>query len=235
MIKAIMFDLDGTLLPMDQEVFIASFSGLLSKKMVALKGYDPKLFSKAIWTAIGRITVNDGSRSNEELWWDVYCSIIGRQGKEDEDIFLDFYNNEFQQVADVCGYDKMAAEIIALVKEKGLRPILATNPLFPQPATASRIRWAGMQPEDFELFTTFEDYSYCKPNLDYYRQIMEKTGLQPEECVMVGNDVGEDMIAEKLGMKVFLLTDCLINKADADISVYPHGGFEQLKEFIEKL
>lgn len=235
MIKAVLFDLDGTLLPMDQEVFVKSFSGLLSQKMVALKSYDPKLFSKAIWTAIGRITVNDGSRTNEELWWNVYCSIIGRQGKEDEGVFLDFYNNEFQQVANVCGCDKMAAEIIALVKEKGLRPILATNPLFPKPATASRIRWAGMQPEDFELFTTFEDYSYCKPNLDYYRQIMEKTGLQPDECVMVGNDVGEDMIAEKLGMKVFLLTDCIINKTDADISVYPHGGFEQLKEFIENL
>ena len=129
----------------------------------------------------------------------------------------------------------MAAEIIALVKEKGLRPVLATNPLFPQIATASRIRWAGMQPEDFELFTTFEDYSYCKPNLKYYLEIMEKTGLAPEECVMVGNDVGEDMIAQNLGMKVFLLTDCLINKADRDISVYPHGGFSELARFIKEL
>lgn len=235
MIKAILFDLDGTLLPMDQDLFVKTFSGILARKMVALKGYDPKQFSTAIWTAIGRITKNDGSRSNEQLWWDVYCSIIGQQGREDESIFLDFYNNEFQQVADVCGRDEMAAEIISLVKSKGLRPILATNPLFPRPATASRIRWAGMQPEDFELFTTFEDYSYCKPNLDYYRQIMEKTGLKPEECVMVGNDVGEDMIAEKLGMKVFLLSDCLINKNNVDISVYPNGGFKELKEFIEKL
>lgn len=235
MIKAILFDLDGTLLPMDQDLFVKTFSGILARKMVALKGYDPKQFSTAIWTAIGRITKNDGSRSNEQLWWDVYCSIIGQQGREDESVFLDFYNNEFQQVADVCGRDEMAAEIISLVKSKGLRPILATNPLFPRPATASRIRWAGMQPEDFELFTTFEDYSYCKPNLDYYRQIMEKTGLKPEECVMVGNDVGEDMIAEKLGMKVFLLSDCLINKNNVDISVYPNGGFKELKEFIEKL
>lgn len=235
MIKAVLFDLDGTLLPMDQDIFIKNFSGLLAKKIVSLKGYDPKQFSTAIWTAIGRIVKNDGSRSNEQLWWDVYCCVIGQQGREDEDIFLDFYNNEFQQVAQVCGYDKMAAEIIALVKEKGLRPILATNPLFPRPATASRIRWAGMNPEDFRLFTTFEDYSYCKPNLDYYRQIMEKTGLKAEDCVMVGNDVDEDMIAEKLGMKVFLLTDCLINKNNKDISQWPNGDFSRLKEFIEKL
>ena len=67
MIKAVLFDLDGTLLPMDQDIFIKNFSGLLAKKMVALKGYDPKQFSTAIWTAIGRIVKNDGSRYNEHL------------------------------------------------------------------------------------------------------------------------------------------------------------------------
>ena len=52
---------------------------------------------------------------------------------------------------------------------------------------------------------------------------------------MVGNDVAEDMIAQQLGMQVFLLTDCMINKANADISVYPHGGFEELKAFLNTL
>ena len=52
---------------------------------------------------------------------------------------------------------------------------------------------------------------------------------------MIGNDVSEDMIAEKLGMKVFLLTDCLINKKEADISVYPHGDMDALFRFIDAL
>lgn len=52
---------------------------------------------------------------------------------------------------------------------------------------------------------------------------------------MVGNDVTEDMVAETLGMKVFLLTDCLINKENKDISVYPHGDFAQLLQFIDKI
>ena len=70
---------------------------------------------------------------------------------------------------------------------------------------------------------------------EYYKEILAKLDLKAEECVMVGNDVNEDMVAEKLGMKVFLLTDCIINKDNKDISVYPNGGFDQLKEFIEKL
>ncbi len=235
MIKAVLFDLDGTLLPMDQDVFVKSFSGALAKKMTGLKNYDPKQFSTAIWSAIGRIVKNDGSCTNRDLWWDVYCSIMGESAREDEDIFFDFYHNEFQQTADVCGFDKRAAEIISLVKAKGLVPVLATNPLFPEIATASRIRWAGMQPEDFVLFTTFENYSYCKPNLNYYLEILGKLDLKPEECVMVGNDVSEDMIAENLGMKVFLLTDCIINKENKDISVYPHGDFDELAQFIRAL
>ena len=52
---------------------------------------------------------------------------------------------------------------------------------------------------------------------------------------MVGNDVQEDMIAASLGMKVFLLTDNLINRTGEDISCYPHGSFPELLTFIREL
>ena len=47
--------------------------------------------------------------------------------------------------------------------------------------------------------------------------------------------MSEDMIAEKLGMKVFLLTDCIINKNNEDISRWPNGDFDRLREFIKAL
>ena len=59
--------------------------------------------------------------------------------------------------------------------------------------------------------------------------------MKPEECLMVGNDVSEDMVTEQLGMKTFLLTDCLINKAGVDISQYPHGGFAELDAYLKEL
>ena len=76
---------------------------------------------------------------------------------------------------------------------------------------------------------------YCKPNLNYYKELLERLNLTPEECLMIGNDVDDDMIVEKLGMKVFLLTDCLINKSGADISVYPHGSYDALDSFINHI
>jgi hypothetical protein len=49
---------------------------------------------------------------------------------------------------------------------------------------------------------------------------------------MVGNDVDEDMVAETLGMQVYLITDCMINKHGKDISVYNRGSFEDLAGFL---
>ena len=98
------------------------------------------------------------------------------------------------------------------------------------------MRWAGLEPEMFEAYTTYEDCHYCKPNQKYYLELLEKLDLKPEECMMVGNDFDEDIVpTEALGMKGFLLTDCLINKNGVDISVYPQGNFEALKEYLENV
>ena len=64
---------------------------------------------------------------------------------------------------------------------------------------------------------------------------MDKLGLDPRECLMVGNDVGEDMAASALGMKTFLLTPCLINRTGEDIAKYPNGGLEALESYILSL
>ena len=235
MIKAVFFDLDGTLLPMDQDVFTKAYFGLLAKKIVPVRGYDMQQFIKSIWYGLGAMQANDGTKTNEEAWWQAYCSVFGPQAREDEGMFYDFYVNEFQQVAAACGRNEKADAVVKAVKARGLKAVLATNPVFPQVATASRMKWAGLDEKDFELFTTYEDYSWCKPNFEYYRRILDKTGLKAEECAMIGNDVGEDMVAEKMGMKVFLLTDDLINKSEADINRWPHGGFDRMIDFINNL
>ena len=234
MIKAILFDLDGTLLPMDQELFLKAYFGGLVKAMVP-HGYDPDRVVKSIWDGTGAMITNNGKQTNEEVFWASFCAQFGPDARKDEPLFDAFYRTEFQKVQNVCGFEPQAAEAIRQIKDMGYRLILATNPLFPPIATQSRVRWAGLKPEDFELITTYDNSSFCKPNLRYYEEILSKQGLSPAECVMVGNDVGEDMIAQKLGMKVFLLTDCIINKAGTDIDQFPHGSFPELLEFIRGL
>ena len=232
--KAILFDLDGTMLPMDQDLFVKTYFKLLAVKL-APYGYDPKQLIDAIWGGTAAMVKNNGSCSNEDAFWTFFTGIFGKQALEHLPVFEDFYANEFQGAQAVCSQIPQAAEAINLVKEKGFRVALATNPIFPAIATRSRIRWAGLTPEDFELYTTYENSRFCKPNPAYYQDILAQMDLRPEECLMVGNDVTEDMIAQKLGMQVFLLTDCMINKNNEDISAYPHGGFPELLEYISSL
>lgn len=233
-ITTVLFDLDGTLLPMDQDEFANAYFGLLAKKL-APYGYDPKQLVAAIWTGTKEMVKNNGKQTNEAAFWGKFCEIFGQDAAKDEPIFADFYENEFSNVQAICGYHEDAAKVVHFVKEKGLRVALATNPIFPTIATRNRILWAGLAPEDFELYTTYENSCFCKPNLDYYRSILKKLGVEPDECLMVGNDVSEDMVAQKLGMQVFLLSDCLINKEDNDITVYPRGSFPELMEFIRNI
>lgn len=230
-IKAVLFDLDGTLLPMDQDVFVKTYFGLLAKKL-APYGYEPDKLIQAVWAGTEAMVKNDGKQSNEEQFWQTFAQVYGVDAKKDIDVFDDFYRNEFAAVKEVCGYHPKAAETVRLLKEKGFRVALATNPIFPQIATRQRISWTGLSFEEFELVTTYESSNYCKPNLNYYEEVMERLGVTSAECLMVGNDVSDDMVAEKLGMKVFLLTDCLINKDNKDISDYPSGSFEQLLECL---
>ncbi len=231
--KTVLFDLDGTLLPMDQDLFIKAYFGLLAKKL-APHGYDPEKLYRAIWAGTAAMVKNDGSRNNEAVFWDCFTSLMGEHTRADEPLFREYYETDFQQVQSVCGFVPAAAETVRLCKELGADAVLATNPIFPSVATESRMRWAGLKPEDFRYYTVYENSGFCKPNPDYYREILEKLELRAEDCLMVGNDADEDGAAAELGIPVFLLADCLINKSGRDLAQFLHGGFEELQAWLRQ-
>lgn len=231
-IKTVLLDLDGTLLPMDQDAFAkAYFKGLASK--LAPHGYEPKLLVDSILAGTAAMVKNAGTNTNEKVFWDFFISQYGQKALDDKSVFENFYAQDFDDIKGVCGYNPAAKETVKKLKTNDIHVVLATNPIFPSVATEKRIRWAGIKPEDFELITTYENSRYCKPNLRYYEEILKQLNLSPEECLMVGNDVDEDMVAENLGINVFLLTDYLINKNKKNISNYNRGDFNKLLQFIE--
>ena len=233
-IQTVLFDLDGTLLPMDQNVFVKSYLGRIARAM-AVHGYDPDKLVKAIWSGTDAMVRNDGSRLNEAVFWDTFAGFFGTPTPQELALFDAFYREGFPAVQESCGFTPRAKEVLDKVKALGLQAVLATNPIFPAAATHQRVQWAGLQTSEFLHITTYENASFCKPNPDYYREILHKLGLAPEECLMVGNDATEDMVAETLGMQVFLLTPCLINKHDLDLSRWPQGDFDALLDYLDKL
>ena len=234
MIKTILFDLDGTLLPMDQDIYTKYYLKCLAKKLSTNDESKEKNIITSVWKGFEAMVLNKGEKANEEVFFDVFSKYIDKDIKYNDELFIDFYTNEYQEVKKVCGYNPISKQIIDYLKNKGFRLVLATSPVFPKIATESRVRWAGLDPSNFEYITTYENSYHTKPNLDYYKEIMEKLKLNPNECMMVGNDVSEDMVTTKLGMKVFLLTQDLINKNNEDINNYPHGNFDDFLNMFVK-
>lgn len=235
-IRHILFDLDGTLLPMNQDEFVTFYMPLLAKKYISEGiSFDPKAFIASVWKGYGAMVNNDGSCTNREAFWQYMDELLPTDSENSERNALDFYANEFNQAIAVTQPNSLSDKVVKKAKEKGICTYLATNPVFPKVATMNRIKWAGLDAEDFELITTYEDNCYCKPNVDYYRTILEQFHLRPEECLMVGNDVEEDLAIRKLGVKTFLVTDTKENKKDLPIESDYQGSMEELFAFVESL
>lgn len=230
--KTLLFDLDGTLLPMDQEIFIQYYFKSLSEFMKPY-GYKAEDLIKTVWAGTEAMVKNRSDRTNEELFWDAVSQVYGPQIVKDKPVFEEFYRTAFQDLAHVCPPDPDAAGVIEKLKSQGYRLILATNPIFPEIATKSRIQWGSLNPDDFELITTYENSSRAKPNPEYFTEILKKMNLNPSECLMIGNDLTEDGAALKAGLPLFVLTNHLINKENKNPDDYPHGGFQDLLRFLE--
>jgi FMN phosphatase YigB (HAD superfamily) len=96
-IKAVFFDLDGTLLPMDQDIFIKAYLGGLVS-VLAPKGYDPKAIAGALWKSTDAMVKNDGTRTNEEVFWDSFSTILGNNVRNEESALEEFYKTDFQNI-----------------------------------------------------------------------------------------------------------------------------------------
>ena len=153
-------------------------------------------------------------------------------GKVDRSLFDAFYREKAPALVATCEQNPRAHEAIRAVRESGALAVLATNPMFPEIFTRQRAERAGLPMDELTLITTYENSCHCKPNPAYYTEILNKLGLQPEECVMIGNDAGEDLPASLVGMDVFLLTDSLINRNAVPLSDIPHGSYDELYTWL---
>lgn len=231
--KMVLFDLDGTLLPMDQDDFANAYFSRLANYMFPF-GYDPKQIIACVWKGTKAMVQNNGQQTNEEVFWNVFNEAIGKDVSEDMDRFMTFYREEFPKTITHTTPNPKAKEVVNHVKNMGYRVALATNPIFPRVATEERVRWTGLQVDDFEHVTTYENSVYCKPNLDYYKELCSCLNVLPEECIMVGNDVSEDGVARELGIDVYIIQDCLMNPKEEDLSSYPIGTFSDFLTWLNE-
>lgn len=234
MVRAVLFDLDGTLLPMDEDKFVSGYFKLLAKKLCPL-GIEPQKLFDAVWAGTKAMAENDGSDTNENVFWNRFSEFTGLEHEKFKAASCEFYENEFNAAKAFVGENPLAKETLGLVKEKGMKVIIATNPIFPKAAQLMRLKWLGIGEDEFEYVTPYEELCYAKPNPKYYEAVLKANLLEPEECLMVGNDCLEDMHAAKCaGLDTFLITDCV-----KENEKFPYNGkkgsFKELIEYIKTL
>lgn len=234
MLTTVLFDLDGSLLPMDFDWFMHSYLKLLGAS-VASKGYDAELFVNAVLSGTSAMAHGDGSRTNAETFWNHFQAKVDVPLDELEAFLTHFYTGPFTKMAQGAKADPAADRCVKLLGSKGYTVVLATTPMFPFVAVEERCRWAGIDPADFALVTTYTDFRHVKPHIGYYQEILGKIGEDAEHCLMVGNNIREDMCASKLGMQTFLLTPYLLNPDDEDVDDYEHGTLEDLYDKLAEL
>lgn len=149
--------------------------------------------------------------------------------------FNQFYLNEFDQIRVAVTPNVSVQKAVKLLKEKGYRLVIATNPMFPKIAIEKRIEWTGCDRNDFEYVTSFEKNHYCKPQLKFYEEVVNDCGLNPSECLMVGNDINEDMIVSKLNMSTYLITNHVIQNASIPDTVTYSGDYNDFYQFVVNL
>ncbi|MBR2861185.1 MAG: HAD family hydrolase [Clostridia bacterium] len=232
-ITTVMFDLDGTLLPMNQDYFIETYFETVVNFVSTERRYDKKELYFAMWAGIKEIMNNNfGARPNDQVFWEQMANRLGERILSDKDCFEKYYATKYQELQRICGFNQHASRTVKMVRQAGANCVLATNPFFPQTAIDARLSWAGVELDDFIHVTTYDKSSFCKPDPDYYREILSVIGAKPEECIMVGNDASDDLAAEQAGIKTFILTDCLINTGKVDLTCVPCGSFIQLQQFL---
>lgn len=232
--KAILFDMDGTLVPMNTETFTKGYFKLLYKKL-AKYGIDPGSFAQNMWAGVSAMVKNDGKVTNEEAFWKAFEKLTGLKMDTVNTDCLDFYKNEFHGARQFTAENPLAAEAVRIAREKAAHVILATNPLFPMVGQKTRMGWVGLTPENFDLVTAYESEYFCKPNPMYFTSICRRIGVEPGDCLMIGNDENEDMYAgTQAGLHCFLVTDWMVPSEDHPWNG-PRGTFSDLVEMLKGL
>jgi len=237
LINTFLFDLDGTLLRIGQKEFLEAYISQITKIFVRLD-YDPKAAIDALWAGTAAMMKNDGSMLNKDRFWNGFAKTLNLSGDNitrAEAACDSFYKNEFDEVKSLAVPTDVSAKLVRNAASKGFSVILATNPFFPLCAVETRLSWIGLTLSDFEYVTHYGNSSFCKPNPEYYKELLKKIKREPKECLMIGNNPTEDMVACSLGIKGFLVEGFVEGEFEIKNAPFEHGSLTELEIYLNEI
>ncbi len=207
MLSAVLFDLDGTLLDIELDSFLRDYFAVLGPVVADILGDEPSdpAGLRAVISATELMSSSHTGQTNRDAFNAEFERVTGTDlsTPANDAVLNRFYAEVFPTLRKGMGPKSGAIEAVETALRLGLKVAIATNPIFPMSAIKERMRWAGLDRLDVQVVTAYENMQATKPHAAYYQQTAELLGVDPQECVMVGDDRVLDMSAADIGMRTF--------------------------------
>jgi len=230
-IKALLLDLDDTLLINDMTLFMEPYFRALAKRMGPLIPMERLM--PALLQGTKAMQANDGTNGTNA---EVFAESFFRQVDTSPDVLMPafeaFYQHDFQALASLTQPDPMAVPTVSSALSQNFQVAIATQPLFPLMAIETRLGWAGVGTDryTYDMITSYDIMRACKPHPAFFTQVLEALGRQPQECLMVGDSVTSDMPASRMGIKTFWVDR---GRGQSYDGADAHGSLRDLYDLLE--
>ncbi len=227
----LLLDLDDTLLNTNQDIFVPAYLRALST------GFDSRLNPTAVAPALLSSTAlmnqsEDFSRTLREVFEAAFSPQFGLTSQEFNSHMEEFYSQVFPTLQGITSQNPHTTPFIEWAFAQGFRVLIATDPLLPRAATWHRVRWAGLEPERFELISTFDDFHFSKTHVAYYAEVLGRVGWPEGPVLMVGNDMERDILpAKQLGLATFFVD--VEPGSTSGPEAGPRGNLQDLRRYLE--
>ncbi len=231
MIKAVLLDLDNTLLGNDPDPFTRRYLALLDDFVQQRLG-TPSIL-QALWAGTQAIFADaDPLRTNSEKFYSAFMSLVPLERADFARAMQEFYAELYPTLEPLTQRRPGARRLVEWLLDAGYTVVIATNPLFPYVAVQHRLAWAGIPIGEVALglVTTLDNMHFAKPNPAYYEEIGARLGLETGEAIMVGDDWEHDILpARAAGMNAFWV--CSESQGCAPDAVCRVDGCGSLADF----
>ena len=221
MIKAILFDLEGTLIRVDTNNFMRNYLGLLAPRFAHF--LSPDKFSKQLLKSWEFAQRESGPEQTVmQSFYEDLSKAMGHSSQILQPVFEEFYEADFPTLKCLVQVVPQGVRIVNHALQRGFLTGVASNPDMPLEAMREYLSWAGLKPKQFKVIPAMDSFHYFKPQREYFQELAEKLGLKPENCLLVCSQT-QDLVCRKIGMKVFL-TGAPETAEEADYT----GSFDDL-------